>query len=67
MDYIQAIEKCLGVEAKKEFLPLQLGDVPSTSSNCSELESWIGFKPQTSVYDGVAKFVEWYREFYGIW
>ncbi len=66
MDYIQAIEKCLGVEAKKEFLPLQLGDVPSTYSNCNELESWIGFKPQTSVYDGVAKFVEWYREFYGI-
>ena len=66
MDYIQAIEKCIGVEAKKEFLPLQLGDVPATSSNCSELESWIGFKPQTSVYDGVAKFVEWYREFYGI-
>tara|TARA_X000000950_G_scaffold41957_1_gene46115 strand:+ start:2152 stop:3165 length:1014 start_codon:yes stop_codon:yes gene_type:complete len=66
MDYIKAIEKCIGVEAKKEFLPLQMGDVPSTSSNCSELESWIGFKPQTSVYDGVAKFVEWYREFYGI-
>ena len=66
MDYIQAIEKCIGVEAKKEFLPLQLGDVPATSSNCSELESWIGFKPQTPVYDGVAKFVEWYREFYGI-
>ena len=65
MDYIQAIEKCIGVEAKKEFLPLQLGDVPSTSSNCTELESWIGFKPQTSVYDGVAKFVDWYREFYG--
>ena len=66
IDYIQAIEKCLGVEAKKEFLPLQMGDVPSTSSNCSELESWIGFKPQTSVYDGVTNFVEWYRGFYGI-
>ena len=66
MDYIHAIEKCIGVEAKKEFLPLQMGDVPSTSSDCSELESWIGFKPQTAVYDGVAKFVEWYREFYGI-
>jgi len=66
MDYIKAIEKCIGVEAKKEFLPLQMGDVPSTSSNCSELESWIGFKPKTSVYDGVAKFIEWYREFYGI-
>ena len=66
MDYINAIEKCIGVKAKKEFLPLQMGDVPSTSSDCSELESWIGFKPHTSVYDGVKKFVEWYKDFYGI-
>ena len=66
MDYINAIEKCIGVKAKKEFLPLQMGDVPSTSSDCSELESWIGFKPHTSVYDGVRKFVDWYRDFYGI-
>tara|TARA_A100001388_G_C28472819_1_gene358584 strand:- start:190 stop:558 length:369 start_codon:yes stop_codon:yes gene_type:complete len=66
MDYINAIEKCIGVVAKKEFLPLQMGDVPSTSSNCCELESWIGFKPKTSVYDGVKKFVEWYRYFYEI-
>ena len=66
MDYIQAIEKCIGVEAKKEFLPLQMGDVPSTASSCSELESWIGFKPQTPISVGVAKFVDWYRAFYGI-
>ena len=66
MDYINAIEDCLGIEAKKEFLPLQLGDVPSTSSDCSELESWIGFKPSTSVYKGVKKFIDWYKEFYGI-
>ena len=43
-----------------------MGDVPSTSSDCSELESWIGFRPKTSVSDGVRKFVEWYREFYGL-
>ena len=66
MEYIRAIENSLGVEAKKEFLPLQIGDVPSTASNCSELESWIGFKPKTSVLEGVAKFVEWYRGFYGV-
>tara|TARA_Y100000589_G_scaffold252777_1_gene241411 strand:+ start:2332 stop:3348 length:1017 start_codon:yes stop_codon:yes gene_type:complete len=66
MDYIRAIENCLGIEAKKEFLPLQMGDVPSTSSNCSELESWIGFRPKTSISDGVRKFVEWYRKFYEI-
>ena len=66
MNYISAIEDCLGKKAKKEFLPLQMGDVPSTSSDCSELESWIGYRPRTSVTDGVRKFVEWYREFYGI-
>ncbi len=66
MDYIGAIEDCLGIEAKKEFLPLQIGDVPCSSSNCSELESWIGFRPSTSVSYGVRKFVEWYRAFYRI-
>ena len=49
--------------AKKEFLPLQLGDVPITSSDCSELESWIDFKPKTSVIDGVEHFVRWYRKY----
>ena len=66
MNYINAIENCLGIEAKKEFLPLQPGDVPSTSSNCSELESWIGYRPRTTVYEGVSQFINWYREFYGI-
>ena len=66
MDYIDAIENCIGVEAKKEFLPLQLGDVPATSSDCSELESWIGFKPKTSIKVGVEKFISWYRDFYGV-
>ena len=66
MHYISAIEDCLGIKAKKEFLPMQMGDVPSTSSDCSELESWIGFRPKTSVSDGVRNFILWYREFYGI-
>ena len=66
MHYISAIEESLGIKAKKEFLPMQMGDVPSTSSDCSELESWIGFRPKTSVSDGVEKFIKWYREFYGI-
>ena len=66
MHYISAIEESLGIKAKKEFLPMQMGDVPSTSSDCSELESWIGFRPKTSVSDGVGKFIEWYRRFYGI-
>ena len=60
------LKNCLGLKSKKEFLPMQMGDVPSTSSDCSELESWIGFRPKTPVSDGVRKFIEWYREFYGI-
>ena len=66
MDYINAIENSIGVKAKKEFLPLQMGDVPETSSDCSELESWIGFKPKTSINQGVEKFILWYRSFYGV-
>lgn len=66
MDYINEIENCIGAKAKKEFLPLQLGDVPATSSDCSELESLIGFKPKTSIKEGVKNFISWYRNFYGI-
>ena len=66
MDYINAIENCLGIEAKKELMPLQLGDVPFTSSNCCELESWIDYRPRTTVEVGVEKFINWYKEYYGI-
>ena len=66
MDYIEAIENALGVTASKQFMPMQPGDVPSTASNNSALEAWIGFKPNTPVRDGVASFVNWYRNFYGV-
>ena len=66
MQYIEAIESAIGVKAEKNFMPLQPGDVPSTSADTSELEKWVGFKPDTSVKFGVAKFVEWYRDFYKI-
>lgn len=64
MDYIEAIEKCLGIESIKEFLPLQLGDVPATSADTKALEEWIGFKPNTPIQEGVDKFINWYRSFY---
>ena len=64
MDYIGALEKALGIEAKKNFLPMQPGDVPATSADTSKLGAWVGFQPNTPVTDGVAKFVEWYRGFY---
>jgi UDP-glucuronate 4-epimerase len=66
MDYIEAVEKALGIKAIKEFLPMQPGDVPATAADTSALEAWTGFKPNTSVKEGVARFVSWYREFYGV-
>ena len=64
MDYIGALEQELGIEAIKEFLPMQPGDVPATSADTRELEDWVGFHPNTAVADGVANFVKWYRDFY---
>lgn len=64
MDYIHALERALNKEAKKNFLPMQAGDVPNTAANTSELERWVGFKPATSVQDGVDAFVNWYRSYY---
>ena len=66
MDYIEAVESALGITAKKTFLPMQPGDVPATAADTSALEAWTGFKPNTPVKDGVARFVAWYREFYGV-
>ena len=64
MDYISCIEDALGIKAKKEFLPMQPGDVQRTESDTDSLNKWIGFKPNTSIKDGVNNFVKWYLEFY---
>jgi len=66
MEYIEAIEEALDIKAKKLFLPIQPGDVPATASDCSALEEWIGFKPNTTVKEGVFKFINWYKSFYEI-
>lgn len=65
MDFIAAIEKVLGREAKKNFLPLQPGDVIETSADVSDLRRDIGFEPSTSIETGIQRFVEWYRDHYG--
>ncbi|OKL37665.1 NAD-dependent epimerase [Domibacillus mangrovi] len=66
MDFIGAIEEKLGIEAKKDFMPLQAGDVPATYANVEDLYRDIDFKPQTSIKDGVGKFVDWYINYYGV-
>ena len=64
MDYINALEKKLGKKAKVNFLPLQLGDVPDTYADVSDLEREFSYKPQTLIEEGISNFVDWYLEFY---
>lgn len=60
LDYVGALELALGVEAKRELLPLQPGDVPATFASSAALEAAVGYRPATTVRDGVRQFVEWY-------
>ena len=65
MDYISALEEALGKEAKKEFLPIQPGDVPDTYADVTDLVKEFDYKPNTSVKDGIANFAQWFSEYYG--
>ncbi len=65
MRYIKALEDALGIEAEKEFLELQAGDVPRTFADVKDLEQTTGFKPATEVEDGIQRFVDWYKDYYG--
>jgi len=66
MDYIEALESSLGKTAKKELLPLQPGDVPDTYADVDDLVEEFGYKPSMSVKQGVANFVQWYKEYNNI-
>lgn len=63
MDFIRPIEKELGKTARKNYLPLQPGDVMMTNSDVSDLKKDLGYKPSTKLEDGVHKFVEWYLDY----
>jgi UDP-glucuronate 4-epimerase len=64
--YIEVLEQCLGVKAQLELLPMQPGDVPATTADVAALERATGYTPSTTVEVGIARFVEWYRAYYGI-
>ena len=64
MEFIDAIEAAVGQEAKKNFMDMQPGDVPATWADGTLLSRLTGYAPQTSVQDGVARFVAWYRDYY---
>jgi len=64
--YIEAVETALGKKAEKNMMDMQPGDVPATWADASLLQKLTGYKPKTSVEEGVAKFVAWYREYYDV-
>ncbi|MDH4273947.1 MAG: NAD-dependent epimerase [Gammaproteobacteria bacterium] len=64
--YIETLENCLGKRAIKNFLPLQAGDVPATYADIQALQDDVGFRPNTPIESGIARFVEWYRGYYGV-
>jgi UDP-glucuronate 4-epimerase len=64
--YIEVLEDCMGKKAIKEFLPMQMGDVPATEANVDDLVRDVGFKPATSIETGIARFVEWYRGYFKV-
>ena len=66
MAFIAAIEKALGREARKKMLPLQQGDVPATYADIDDLVRDAGFQPSTPIEDGIARFIAWYRDYYGV-
>jgi UDP-glucuronate 4-epimerase len=66
MHFIEAVETELNIKAAKEFLPMQPGDVSSTFADVTDLVNDTGYKPSTSVEEGVKKFIQWYKEYYKI-
>ena len=66
LHFISCLEEAIGIEAIKQFEPMQPGDVKATAANTDALEEWIDFRPSTPVERGVNEFAEWYKEYYGI-
>lgn len=66
LDFIEAIEQECGIEAERNYMEMQKGDVPATWANADLLKRLTGYQPQTSYRDGIRQFVAWYREYYGV-
>ena len=64
LDFIKQLESIIGIKAKKKFLGMQDGDIYKTHSNIDLLTSLTGFKPETSIYEGISKFIKWYKSYY---
>lgn len=66
MDFVKAIEEKLGIEAEKNYMPLQAGDVPETYADVEDLFRDVDFRPQTSIKEGISNFIDWYMNYYKI-
>lgn len=64
LDFIEAIEECLGQKAERNYMPMQMGDVPATWADADLLKTLTGYRPETDFRDGIAQFVEWFRDYY---
>jgi UDP-glucuronate 4-epimerase len=64
MDYISTLEKYLGKQTEKILLPLQPGDVPDTFADVEALEADVGYRPRTTIDEGIERFVKWYQTYY---
>ena len=64
LDFVDAIEDCLGKKAIRNYMDMQMGDVPATWADASLLQELTGYRPQTDIRDGIGSFVEWFREYY---
>lgn len=64
LDFVDAIEDCLGQKAIRNYMPMQMGDVPATWANAELLKTLTGYRPETDFRDGIAKFVDWFRDYY---
>ena len=65
LDFVDAIEESLGKKAIRNYMPMQMGDVPATWADAKLLQTLTGYQPQTDFRDGIARFVEWFRDYYG--
>ena len=63
--FVEVIEKAVGKEAKRNLLPARAGDVEATAANIADLERDVGYRPSTPIEEGIQRFVEWYRDYYG--
>ena len=64
LDFVDAIEACLGRKAQRTYMDIQPGDVPATWANADLLQTLTGYRPQTGIEDGIAQFVAWFRDYY---